>query len=160
MSSPTPQSTNQSTSQSAPTPAQLADRKRRESGAIYRKHLGTPQYIVNLSRQYTSKAISTLADILEDDAQPVVARIKCAALLLERGYGKAPQAVLIADTTDQTRTGVHGLSVLDRIKALKEAKSAPSVLDLEASEVRDVIEVAEGTPDEPPLPLSPEESPI
>ncbi len=113
----------------------------------YRKELGTPQHIVNISRSYSTKALQTLAEVMQDDAQPVVARVRCAEILLERGYGKAPQAVLIGDVSDAQKTGIHALSILDRIAQLREAKDGPITTDLEASEVTELPSLSD--PDSP-----------
>lgn len=107
----------------------------------YRKELGTPHHIVNLSRSFSMNAIKTLADIMEDDSQPVVARIRCAEVLLERAYGKAPQAMVIASTSDSSKSGIHALPILERIAQLRQAKDAPASVtttDLEASEIQEI----------------------
>lgn len=119
-------------------PVKLTEAQHKVAKA-YRKELGTPQHIVNISRSYSTKALKTLAEVMEDSSQPVIARVRCAEILLERGYGKAPQAVLVADaTSDAQRTGIHALSIMDRIAQLREAKDGPVTTDLEASEVTEL----------------------
>lgn len=127
-------------------PVKLTDSQRKVARA-YQKELGTPQHIVNVSRSFSTVALKTLAEVMQDDKQPVVARVRCAEILLERGYGKAPQAVLIGDVSDAQKTGIHALSILDRIAQLREAKDGPVTTDLEASEVTELPSLPD--PDSP-----------
>jgi len=103
------------------------------------KITGGAAYIVELARKYTARSIQTLGDTLVDETAPVAVRIKCAEILLDRAYGKAPQAVLVADAAGEAnKLGIHALPILERIKMLKEAKDAPVTTDLEASELTEV----------------------
>lgn len=98
-----------------------------------------PRVIVDLAREFTTKAIETLADLMLDVSQPGPVRVRCAELLLERGYGKAPQALLIASEDASRPNGVHGLSIQERIAGLLAAKSAPGqTVDLEASQLSEL----------------------
>lgn len=118
-----------------------------------RRRLGTPEYVINLSRSHSVRAIKVLSEILDDDKQPVVARIRCAELLLERGFGKAPQAMLLATADGESKSGIHALPIMERIAQLRQAKDAPITTDLEASEIQEIPML--DCPD-----LTPEESPI
>src|ERR1041385_1522527 len=53
-----------------------------------------------LARQHTIPAINTLAAIMEDEKAPETARIAAAKELLDRGYGRASQAVSLTDEND------------------------------------------------------------
>jgi hypothetical protein len=117
------------------------------SARDYRKELGTPQHIVNLSRSFSVGAIKTLSDIMEDDSQPVVARIRCAEVLLERAYGRAPQAMVISSANDAAKSGIHALPILERIAQLRQAKELPATTDLEASDVQELPATEESCPD-------------
>lgn len=143
---------------SAPTPALRTDTKNTRIGAPSRKEAaantryvaratGGAQYIVELARKYTARSIQTLGDTLVDETAPVAVRIKCAEILLDRAYGKAPQAVLVADAAGEAaKLGVHALPILERIRMLKEAKDAPVTTDLEASELTEVSSEPADTP--------------
>lgn len=48
-----------------------------------------------VAREYTSEAVATLADVMGDAAAPPAARIAAASTLLDRGWGRASQDVLI-----------------------------------------------------------------
>lgn len=112
------------------------------------KMTGGAAYIVELARRYTAKSIQTLGDTLVDDTAPVAVRIKCAEILLDRAYGKAPQAVLVADAAGEAaKLGVHALPILERIRMLKEAKDGPVTTDLEASELTEVSATPSPSPD-------------
>ena len=49
--------------------------------------------VMELARQHTAKAISTLVEIMQDEGAPKAARVAAASAILDRGYGKPPQAV-------------------------------------------------------------------
>src|SRR5690242_662930 len=60
---------------------------------------GRPRVIKDLqelARQHCPAAINTLAEIMSDSRQPAAARVACASLLLDRGYGK-PIAMVQAE---------------------------------------------------------------
>jgi hypothetical protein len=46
-----------------------------------------------LAREYTTSAMETLIEIMEDKSAPKSARAKAAEVILDRGWGKAPQTV-------------------------------------------------------------------
>ena len=49
-----------------------------------------------LARQLTAQALNALAEIMEDSGTPAAARISAAKELLDRGWGKAPAALIMA----------------------------------------------------------------
>jgi hypothetical protein len=51
-----------------------------------------PADIRSLARAHTVLAIKTLAGIASQEAAPAAARVSAAGILLDRGWGKAPQA--------------------------------------------------------------------
>lgn len=53
--------------------------------------------IKKIAQQYGLKAIKRLAKIIEDDNADVRAQIAAAKELLDRGYGKSPQALTDSD---------------------------------------------------------------
>jgi hypothetical protein len=57
----------------------------------------------DLARTYTETAIATLAEICQDPKAPSSARVGAASVLLDRGWGKAPQEVTITDGIDVTQ---------------------------------------------------------
>ena len=46
-----------------------------------------------LARTYTKAAIETLVGIMQDEQAPKPARVAAASAILDRGYGRPPQAV-------------------------------------------------------------------
>jgi hypothetical protein len=46
-----------------------------------------------LAQTHTPAAIKTLVDVMRDDEAPPAARVMAANALLDRGHGKAPQAI-------------------------------------------------------------------
>lgn len=133
----------------APKGQSLVSRKADVKKAI--KVTSSAMHVVQLARRYTARSIEMLGETLEDDQQPIAVRIKCAELLLDRAYGKAPQAVLVADAgSDQNKLGVHALPILERIRLLKEAKNGPVTTDLEASELTEVSQSPDQSLDQSP----------
>jgi hypothetical protein len=49
--------------------------------------------VIELARSYAPRAIETLASLLLDEDAAPTARIAAASAILDRGFGKAPQAV-------------------------------------------------------------------
>ena len=57
---------------------------------------GRPAFIAEiqqLARKHTEEAINTLAAIMQDTSLSPAARVSAANVLLDRGYGKAPQFI-------------------------------------------------------------------
>ena len=67
--------------------------------------------VVELARTHTVAAISTLAEVAANHKAPPAARVAAASVLLDRGWGKAPQTVehtgtvKFEDMTPEQRTG-------------------------------------------------------
>jgi hypothetical protein len=93
-----------------------------------------PRQMVELARKYTTKAIMGIVRIAEDVHAPLAVRLRAWEILLERGYGKSPQAILVGNDSSLPE-GVHAMSIVDRIMALRMAKEkGGEVLELENSE--------------------------
>ena len=52
-----------------------------------------PADIRSLARGHTELCIKVLAGIVSQEASPAAARVSAAGILLDRGWGKAPQAL-------------------------------------------------------------------
>ena len=95
-----------------------------------------PLEIVNLARTYAPEAIQRLLTVMQGEDTPPAVVVKCAEVILERAYGKAPQAVLIGDANAQQQSGMTSIPVLERVAAILEARNVTSsIRDLEASEI-------------------------
>lgn len=125
-----------------------------------RKNGATGAQVVDLARQYTTRAIRKIVDLMDGNAGkittmdkngnvveidvevPASVQAKCAEMLLERGYGKSPQAVFLkTDSPLQLGEGESAhLSVAEKIQLLLAAKTreGDAPIDLEASEQREV----------------------
>ena len=57
-----------------------------------------------LAQQYTEDAIEALVSIMQGAKQPPAARVAAAKELLDRGHGRAPQAITGADGGDLALT--------------------------------------------------------
>lgn len=62
----------------------------------------TPTDIRSLARNHTTKALSTLASIMNEPKSPAAARVAAANALLDRGWGKPDATVTINDKRDAT----------------------------------------------------------
>lgn len=56
--------------------------------------------IIELARRYDTEAIELLAEAMRSKAAPWAVRVHAAEVILERGHGKAPQVIQIADDTE------------------------------------------------------------
>ena len=67
--------------------------------------------VVELARAHTPQAMQTLAEIMTNEGAPPAARVAAASVLLDRGWGKAPQTVehtgtvKFEDMTPEQRAG-------------------------------------------------------
>lgn len=61
--------------------------------------------IRDAAREYTERALLTLAEVMADEEQPAAARVSAANALLDRGYGKPSQSVDV--TGDMTFKGLE-----------------------------------------------------
>lgn len=74
------------------------------------KKIGRPKGALNkatadvklAAREYSDKALSTLAEIMGSSAHPAAARVSAANAILDRAYGKPPQAVELDATVQAT----------------------------------------------------------
>ena len=109
-----------------------------------------PRKIVLEARKYTVQAVKILASIMEGECGldkqgvpvevPAAVRIRAAELLIERGFGKSPQAIVLRDESSNQLGGLHSIPIAERIAALKAAKEQQGqTLDLEASQQDDPI---------------------
>jgi len=95
-----------------------------------------PIEIVNLARNYAPRAIAKLFAVMQEEGTPPAVVVKCAEVILDRAYGKAPQAVLVGDATASQQAGMTSIPILDRVAAILEARNITnSTRDLEASEI-------------------------
>jgi hypothetical protein len=63
--------------------------------------------VQEIARKYTVEAIKTLAQMMRNKKTPPAARVAAANALLDRGYGKPPQALNVSgDTVLQIITGI------------------------------------------------------
>lgn len=122
--------------------------------------------VIELARKHTAHAIQKLVDLMDgkggkvwvlskegqlvqiDVEVPAAVQAACAEKLLERGYGKNPQAILIQDDTPEGR---KSLTILQKIEAIRGAReNAGTTTDLEASEITEVLAL-------PAAPANPED---
>lgn len=110
----------------------------------------SPTKLIAIARTHSSRAIEVLAEVMQDEVQPPAVRIRAAELLLERGYGKTAQAVLVSTNDGNNLVGPHSLSIAEKIAALKEAsqKSKDAPIDLEPSAA---IEISSEVIEEDPI---------
>lgn len=69
-----------------------------------------------LARAHTSSALATLIELMNDRLQPGAVRVSAANSLLDRGYGRAPQAVQL--------TGADGVSLAEEAASAAERLQA------------------------------------
>lgn len=118
-----------------------------------------PKYIIDLARTFTRSALEKIVALMQDKPYTIIdkatgetiivksevppsVQMRCAEIIIERGYGKAPQAILVS-ADKSIPEGVAAVPILERIKALQDARNNVGMepIDLEASEQRLVTEV-------------------
>ena len=55
-----------------------------------------PRTLIELARDNTQAAMDVLLTIMKDESAAPSARAKCAEIILERGWGRAPQEVRVS----------------------------------------------------------------
>lgn len=66
-----------------------------------RPHEHTPRTVAALAREHTEQAVETLVKIVNSPMAADGSKILAANSLLDRGHGKPPQAVLVAEQRPQ-----------------------------------------------------------
>lgn len=99
-----------------------------------------------LAREHTEKAIATLAEAMDNPMNETRERISAAKELLDRGHGKAAQAIIALPPTRQQAAMLAGMSdedlmaivhqPLPRLAQMRHRES--SVIDAEFSAVPSV----------------------
>ena len=91
---------------------------------------GRPAVIRDLreaAQGYSEEALETLASVMRDQASPPAAKVAAARELLDRGFGKAMQALDVSSKVDMGATAAQVLMDLaNRGKAAKAAEVARS----------------------------------
>jgi hypothetical protein len=138
--------------------------------AVHRRNGGREAHqIVELARRYTQSAIRKMALLMEGKAGkiktldkdgtlveidievPASVQLKAAETLVERGWGKAPIAVLLSGGGLLNGDDKKTLTVAEKIIALSQAQETKDqTVDLEASEQQeiDVLALPSGEEDD------------
>ncbi len=119
--------------------------------------------IVAMAREHTTWALKRMIKIAEGDAGkvrvlvpgtsevvevdvevPASVQQRALEFIIERGWGKAPQAILIEDNSAAQKFGVNAIPIMERIEALREARTLQgATTDLEASEQQEIEDTPE-----------------
>ena len=89
---------------------------------------GRPAVIRDLreaAQGYSVEALETLAKVMRDQESPPAAKVAAARELLDRGFGKAVQALDVHSSVDMGATAAAVL--MDLAKRAKEAKAAEAI---------------------------------
>lgn len=144
-----------------PTPAPeevVASDKRFQANLRNAAVRQSPHSLVAYSRSFSTNAIDKLVALMQgqggrvtvlgkdgglvevDVPVPAQVQMRAAEIILERGFGKAPQAVLVKDETVVSAEGATSIlqtTIHDRIAAIRAARAPQDEqIDLEASAVR------------------------
>jgi hypothetical protein len=91
-----------------------------------------PYEVVKIARSNTVRAVNVLIAMLNDEEQPGAVRVRCAEIILDRGWGKAPQQLVVSE--GESGLAVSGMSIFEKIAAIKNASdSTEGTIELEAS---------------------------
>jgi Family of unknown function (DUF5681) len=77
--------------------------------------------LTEMAREHTDKALNALVGILDDTEAPHSAKVSAAGTLLDRGWGKPPQALVVDVPDNESDTGQAAglLDALDWIRATR-----------------------------------------
>jgi hypothetical protein len=67
----------------------------------------TPTEIKSLARSHSDTAVRVLAGIMNDSSAPHAARVTAANSIIDRGWGKPPQAIIGGDEDDPALKIIH-----------------------------------------------------
>lgn len=85
-------------------------------------------HVRELARQHTEEAIRTLVEIATDPSQPGRARVAAAEAILDRAWGRPPQALEldaeIKGPVISQEVGVAILQALDEVRRIREGQVA------------------------------------
>lgn len=84
---------------------------------------GRPRAVVevrDLARSCTEAAVRTLLEIMTNSKAPAAARVAAAVAVLDRGWGRPPQAVAVAVETDERGAYASMLQEVERLERAKE----------------------------------------
>lgn len=110
-----------------------------QKGGVSPNPGGRPAVIRDLreaAQDYSEEALSVLAGVMRDAEAPPAAKVAAARELLDRGFGKAVQAVDVSSKVDVGKTAAQVLMELTN-----KAKIA-KVSNIIAAEYRDVTPVS------------------
>jgi len=71
-----------------------------------------------LARTHTHLAVATLAEVCMSSDAPSAARVSAASVLLDRGWGRAPQTIVLADATERLSDEALRMRIASRLAAL------------------------------------------
>jgi hypothetical protein len=73
-----------------------------------------------LARSCTEAAVETLLEIMTNPKAPAAARVAAAVAVLDRGWGRPPQAVAAAVEADEGRAYATMLQEVERLERTRE----------------------------------------
>lgn len=103
-----------------------------------------------LAREHTESAIQVLSEVMNDWLAETKDRIKAAEALLDRGHGKAAQAVIAVPMTRQQQMQLAGMSDADLIAHI-QAVPLPRLVDQRVRDADFEIVTQPAEPDIDPL---------
>lgn len=131
-----------------------------ESTVRYRKQGREMRQLVEYAREKSLWALKQMVKLAEGKAGemrvlnkdgvvvtidievPAAVQQRALEFIIERAYGKAPQAILLETGATDLKFGPNAIPIMERIAALQEARQLQgATTDLEASEQKDVTEV-------------------
>lgn len=97
----------------------------------------------HLARRHTASAVKTIAEIMDDPLSEDRDRLRAAETLLDRGYGKAAQAVIMVpgDKTE-IRKQLAAMDDAELMQIVNESRLPRLTVDAEFEEVAPAPEAA------------------
>lgn len=105
-----------------------------------------PATLESLARAHSTEALGVIIDVMRDCPSPEL-RIKAAQLVIDRGHGKATQAVITMPVRQAVATKLYALSDDELLELAAEARNKMSI---RGSTPKKGDPMAVGTESEPP----------
>jgi hypothetical protein len=109
----------------------------RKKGTINRAQRQEKMGLAALAKQYTEEAIQIIVKIARDPKVPAAARVSAVAHLLDRAYGRPPQAIELSGDPNKPVEVVHhanfaAMNAAERAEAYREMVRGGKIIELPA----------------------------
>ena len=93
-----------------------------------------------LAREHTDRAIRTIAGVMDDPFEEARDRLRAAEMILDRGHGKASQAVImVPGDKSEIRKQLASMSDAELMQIVNESRLPRLTIDAEFTEIGETV---------------------